>query len=370
MSLMQNKLHTRFPACRYCSKTVLFTLMLLSILAVFPTLATAEPTPNASSPTAQAQVVERIESGPVAAVVEIDRNEVLIVEPIQWTLQARAPRGVELELITDDEQWQPFAILDHKTTPAVPDGDQRVWTWIYSIDTTETGTLQTPALKLTWKDNREHSAAHNTFGELALPQLEVNVASILEADADPLKIHGLKPPLAMPESQTPTNWLTITLIAVGATTLLALMLVAARKLNTKKRSAYQQALQQFESLKAEMTDNPDFDLATGYACSIDTLRQYLETRCSIPAMNMTSSQLIASLQTDTRVESTNLETTTQCIQLADTVKFAQLEPESQHLAHAISTFRSLIEDIEQKLTEASSKPSAPSTIENIGGHAS
>ena len=109
--------------------------LLALALAALTACGESSNTPAGSATPATSQAVQ---DGPVDVTATMDKSSVLIAEPFTLTIQATAPRGVEVRLPDTSEQIGDFDVLDVKDAPAVPTGDQRVWTRMYTLDSTRT----------------------------------------------------------------------------------------------------------------------------------------------------------------------------------------------------------------------------------------
>lgn len=334
-------------------------------------LSTANAAPEASMNSQAEQTPQpnplSIRKGPVEVTLKLDKHELMVAEPVQWTIKAQAPRGVELQLSYDPESWSSFNLLDESHAPAVPQGQDRVWVWRFEMDSLTVGDAKTPPLMLTWHDRRSSEPDTNPYGEMTLPQLDVKVVSILEADADPTQIRSLKPPLPMPAAETATPWFTITLIAGGTAAALALAFVAVMVLRHRKVDPATTAMQQLDQIQSRLHDADDHARALAMNLTVDTLRQYLEARCDLHAMRMTHAELLCDIEHRDILNVTHCHDLHDLLQSTDYVKFACVIPDDHQVERAVMLIKNIITSIESKLNSMKPELIQRESINASGG---
>ncbi|GAB4376311.1 MAG: hypothetical protein Kow0075_03310 [Salibacteraceae bacterium] len=92
-----------------------------------------------------------------------------------------------------------------------------------------------------------------------------------------------------------------------------------------KRPPHEVALERLESLKAYKPDNPD-EIKHYYSELTDILREYLEERFFIPALEQTSDEIIASMKRNREIPPDHRLTLGNLLYTADLVKFAKEKP--------------------------------------------
>lgn len=345
-----------------------FRMACITVIVAWFTLTSAAQTTHAQSDISSGDEERHNNAitttqGPVELTLELSKTQLLVAEPVRWTVQARAPRGIDLQLVRDDTSWEPFTLLKQSQHPAIPEAQNRLWVWNFEMDTLKTGELQTPKLKLTWRDNREDKKDVNPFGELYLPQQFVNVSSVLESNADPLVIRDFKPPLTLPEPKQNFPWLTVSWIAAGSIAGMALAMTAVVLLRRSRPSAWTILQQRLDEIEAQIETADDATRVAAWIETVDAFRHYLEGRCDIRAMQMTDSELITAVEKHRLLDVTVSEYLRESMGFTEAVKFAGFIPEVDQVRESLHAVRAMVSDIEVSFKQKQDQGSIEEAVE-------
>lgn len=252
----------------------------------------------------------------------VDSVGILIGEQAHLRLGVTMPRGARLQWPALKERQfvvpgvEVVAIADGDTVNA--DGGQVRVERTYTITSFDERLYAIPALavKVNGKAYKGGTAA----------------LKVITMDVDTLHPNQFFPPKDVQNNPflwaewSPWFWLSLLVVALG---LVAYYLVVRLRENkpiitririVKRVPAHQRALSAIDRIKAEHMQTSE-DQKTYYTQLTDTLRQYIQERFGFNAMEMTSSEIIANLQTmgDRRM----LDELSELFATADLVKFAK-----------------------------------------------
>ena len=148
----------------------------------------------------------------------------------------------------------------------------------------------------------------------------------------------------------PSPWLAWALFALGALALLALLVWAWRRFRgdsaplIPRPAPYPEAIQRLDVLSLPTENNA---IKAYYIELADVLRTYLARTLHLPALELTTRELTAILQNDSRVPPEAVKATRGTLRLADLVKFADLRPDADTHAAAREKARAAIEATER-----------------------
>lgn len=225
--------------------------------------------------------------------VEVSRESVQVAEPFNAEICLVAPKGTVVTFPDVGPMWGSFDVLDYQDRFAIPASDgsaERTWTRSYTLETIETGELELPALELQIASR----GSDERWVERTEPQ-SIRVLSVLENQADPLQFRDIKGPIELPISESedagPLNGWVLAMGGLLVLGFVALVLARRRQWSSPREWAQCeiQALRDSSELRANDTkfcvDRLD-----------EILRSYLEWQFSIPAIQMTGSEIFDALQ--------------------------------------------------------------------------
>lgn len=272
----------------------------------------------------------------VSVRASIDRNEILIGEPIRLQLKASLPAET-------NAKWFSLDTLPHFEFISVE-----------KIDTAENmnGTNLSQVLTVTSFDS----------GQWTIPPLEMMVngkyyltdsfpVSVAYSDYDPSQpYHDIKDIIEIENPYTRyINW------ALAALTVISLLAVAyfLRKRSLKpippaiskgmKLAPYDQAIQMLDELKRQQLPEKG-QVKLYYTRLNDILRSFLENKMMMPTMQKTNDQLIVEIK-DTGVQNDSFIALAQALRMSDAVKFAKYVPETGDNEKSFNDIKSSIHSL-------------------------
>ncbi len=247
----------------------------------------------------------------------VDRDNILIGEPIQLTLSVHLPLG---EPVT----WFRLDSIPHfefisKGKPDTTDGiDGKKIEQVLTITSYDTGYQQIPALEL--------QAGNKTYDTDTIGIAVAYTEADLSKDYHDIKeIEDVQPP----------KWVKYLpwIIAAGILLLGAIVILAIRKLKKRrevpaipviKLSPYEEAMEAMEELRKKGWNLQDEEKAY-YTRLNNILRQFIARKLNIASLEKTNDELIMQLKRSS-LDDKLYRQLAEALQVADFVKFARYQP--------------------------------------------
>jgi len=289
-------------------------------------------------------------SGNIDVSLKSAADTITVGDPITLTLRVIAPTEDTVGIPQLDATWGDFEIR-HQSAPVTTPNDDGTATTEQTIIGTlfDVGAFSTPNWKITL------TGASGNSTKRAVPQASITVRSVL-TDAKPT-LRDLKPQADLPVP-SPLPWVLAAIIAA------ALVFFAGRWLwrwwqkhrptpaepvpvpEIDPRPAHEIALAELTRIKA--LDLPGQGrLKQHYTLVSDCLRQYLENRYGIPALEHTTTEVKASLR-HAKVDRATVHQFITLFDQSDLVKFARFIPDTENAWHFLTDARQLIESLAER----------------------
>jgi LPXTG-motif cell wall-anchored protein len=261
----------------------------------------------------------------------IDKNKILIGEPIKLTLQAEIPENEPIRFFMIDTLPH-FEFLEKEKIDTSNTSDGTRLRQMIRITSFDSGHWVLPALDL--GDN------------ISTDTLPVDVVfSDFNPDSPYHDIHEIID-VVPPKKGTPW-W--IYLIGAGVALLIALLFILLRKKKKKPEPMtawpieypYNQAMRQLEALQKSQLDPKEY-----YSQLVDIFRLYIYRRKGILSLQKTTDDLVVQLA-GLQVEKGAFEKLSQALRLSDFVKFARYIPSREDDGDAFESIKKAIEEIER-----------------------
>jgi len=261
----------------------------------------------------------------VAIESKVDRSKILIGDVITYSVIITHAPDVKLERPSPGKNLGQFEIREYKVQEPTRVGDQIVSRTDYQISTFDVGDYEIPSLQVYYRTPQD-----TTLHELKTEVIKIRVTSLNPNEKG--DIRDIKPPMTPPRP-----WGRIIAAMAAAIALLALAGLAYWYWRRRRsgqsllpmrgkppRPAHEVALEALQALAAG-----DW-LATGqikayYTQVSEILRQYVEGRYYIDALEMTTRQLTEKMTAE-RIDSDHVQHLQAILDLSDLVKFAKFVP--------------------------------------------
>lgn len=249
-------------------------------------------------------------------------TEVKLATPLILEITATAPRDTVF-FAPARPAIPPFFMIEPRPGFRKADGGTLVETWRWRILPVRMGIERVPAIEIPYR------LADGTEGATKSPIVRVLIRGFLENEQNP----SLAPP-PPPVPILATNWALVWAISIVGTLLVAALLTwfvlkamaarfAAMAPGPPPRPAIEVALMRLAQIDA--TPGSELNGADRLSAIIDTLREYLGSRYGIDALEMTTRELVAALDT-VDLKTASLPAMASLLEHSDLVKFARLLP--------------------------------------------
>lgn len=289
---------------------------------------------------------------------KVDRSKILIGDVITYSVIITHAADVKLERPSPGKNLGQFEIRDYKVQEPTQVGDQIVSRTDYQISTFDIGDYEIPSLQVYYRVKQD-----TILHELKTEVIKVHVASLNPNEKG--DIRDIKPPM------TPARpWGRIIAAIAGAVALLALAGLGywywrRRRLGQSiiptrekpPRPPHETALEALAAL------NDSDLLASGHIKAFYThlseiLRQYVEGRYFIDAMEMTTRQLTDRMASE-RIDQDHIQHLQGLLDVSDLVKFAKFTPPETLQQRAVADAIAFVDKTKLVLAE----PAEPAAVE-------
>lgn len=326
---------------------LLATYMFALVAGVAPAFATDAPASRPATP-----IERKAKSGPVTAIIQLDRDEVAIPATIAFKLIVESERGVEVTLPNLDEAIREFGVLKVEKKHTVdPDGLYETDTITCQLDPLAAGKWTLTDIEIPYVDARP-SLAGNTE---KVEDKVVLSGILLTVTGSPADVKGAAS-LRMP-------WpITLLLWAAGVlAVLLAFAWWARRKRGPVARMgrrlppppppvpAHIWAMAELSRLLAEKL--PENGRTQEFYYRINAIvREYIERRFGLRAAEQTSEEFIIAVSRSDDLFDSQKQLLRQFTSACDPVKYARATPSASDIEWVVETARGFIQATTPPLT--------------------
>ena len=272
----------------------------------------------------------------------LDSAKILIGEPTHWSVVVDAPKGAKVAYahFADTTNVPRGIEVMEQHIDTVRNGNAYTLTFRRTLTAWEARNYELPAVTVQ-VDGKDY-----TTDKLAFNVEEVKVDAAVTAPARPND--GIqKPPFQLSE------WLPYYALCVLALLLLAVAYAISLRLKNQKPLVkrrqperkllpHEKAMRAIEQVKTQNSGTDNADEKAYYTALTDILREYLEDRFGIKAMEMTSAEIVETLRRESNSE-TNAELE-RVFATADLVKFAKYSTQDNEKNYYLGNVVDYIEE--------------------------
>lgn len=305
-------------------------LMTLALLACMTPVWAQAPAPGVSDPSPAIALTE----SPVRLTSHIDRTAARLGETVVLTVDVTWPAALDVRLPSPDAlDFSPLEVRDAVMTPQPVSEGRKAARYTVRLAGYEPGRRTVRPLEVSYKQ------PDDTTRTVGSPPLEVTIERASTVPAPPAAASGAPAPApaapveirelkAMEDIPTPL-WMTALVIGAGALVLAAGVLgtrALFRRLRRKAVVAMSPHAAALAALDRLLADNLPAQgrLKAHYDGLAEILRTYLSARFGLPALELTTAELVARMREE-RFDETLRADVRLVLDEADLVKFARLE---------------------------------------------
>jgi hypothetical protein len=298
-------------------------------LILFPWFSHARTNQNSNSPGFEIPTVN----------VETDRDIITVGDLFTLKVEVSYPKSLVVKLPGARSDFGTFEIREHRYEGPDETATGQLLSSVYFVLTVfQVGELEIPALTVSYTDSLD------AFGEIQTEPVKIKVSSVLGKSEE--GIQDLKPPISMPR-----DWMPIILGLLAFSLVMAILTFVYRKYLRKlrkgketlsagpSRPAHERALEELQKLRGkELLSRAD--KVHYYTRASEIVREYVEDRFHIDALEMTSSEVLEKIKPELESQQVT-EILEQFLAKCDLVKFAKFQPshdESESLLENAITF--------------------------------
>ena len=253
----------------------------------------------------------------------LDKNQILIGDQIYFTIKARIPAGAKITLpVFKDSIASKIEIVETPKTDTVKKAGLYEINQRYLITSFDSGNHVIPSLKIPLFINGVNDTMHTQDILLFVSSIPIKSKEVFD----------IKPPFDAPfYIWEVLKWVLLGLLII-AIIIFAIIYFKKRRRGEKifsirkvKEPAHVIALRELDKLKSEKIWQQG-KAKIFHTRLTDILRQYIEARFNILAMEQTTDEILTDLQKTDFSEKTLFSSLKILLQTADMVKFAKSEP--------------------------------------------
>ncbi|RKY35174.1 MAG: hypothetical protein DRP69_02345 [Candidatus Duberdicusella sinuisediminis] len=273
---------------------------------------------------------------------QLDKNKVTIGEKITYTLKIIADKDIEVKLPGFGQGLENFAIEDfgQKKRRFLKRVIYEIW---YKLSSYQSGSHTIPPSKILYKRKKDKE-----YKTIYSKPLKVEVKSLL-TQKRPFQIKDIYGPL-----NYPFNWglalfiLTIVLGSIGSG---VYFFFRKRKPSSQvKIPPHQQAYKKLELLKSkDYLERGDFK--SFYVELSNILRDYIEERFQIKALEMTTEEFFSFLREANYFSPEQKNILKEVFSFSDLVKFAKFSPLRDDAQRSFSSVKNFIDQTKQQISD-------------------
>jgi hypothetical protein len=273
-----------------------------------------------------------------------DRQTMGLADRLHLILTVAAPPDIVLTFPETLQQLGPFRVRSHRMHgPQVIAPDQRHWRQEYTLEVETIGLLTLPALTVTFLST---DAAPGTAPQLLHTRpVTITVTSLLPENADLTALQDIAPPVDLPAGSFPA-WVWVTVGSLGG---LGMGLVAwwywrwrQATARATPQPAHVLALAALQQLQREELITRQ-DIETFYVRLSGILRQYVERRFGLHALEQTTEEFLDALLSREGLLATHRALLQTFLEHCDLVKFARHQPAPDVMHRALTSVTCFIE---------------------------
>lgn len=266
--------------------------------------------------------------GQISVESKVDSSEIFIGDEINYSVTVRHTPEVNVDMPSLAENLGMFELRDYNVLEPQKQNDHIVERTNYVISTFDTGEFQIPELTIGYTVGDD-----TTRQTIKTEPIDIVVNSLNPDEAG--DIRDIKPPLTPPRDyRSLATWIGLGLLGVAVVLFLIYYIKRRRagepilpKRIKPPRPAHEVAFDELDELKnSDLLENAAYK--THYSRLSEIVRRYIENRYFIAAMEMTTFELLTSLETE-QLHTEEVDMLRDLLTRCDLVKFARFEPAQQ-----------------------------------------
>ena len=304
-------------------------------------------------------------TGKVTLEAKVDKNRIRIGDLITYTISVTYDDSVKIEMPSLGANLGAFEIRDYEDVKPEKKDGVIVQKREYVISTFDVGDYEIPPVTV-----RYSLPGDTTWQALTTEKLKITVESMKPSEEG--DIRDIKPPLEIPFDW----WRLVRWIGAGIVALIILGLILyyfKRRREGKsllprrekpKRPPHEIALDELEQLKQDQLLEKG-EVKQFYSRISDIIRRYFEGRFFIPALEMTTGQLMDAMG-KAEIEPEVIEISEKFLNLCDLVKFAKYVPSNEENQSAMDSAFQIVE-MTKIIIESAAEAAADEQTEESDG---
>jgi hypothetical protein len=285
------------------------------------------------------------ERGPLSCTVDVDKSEMTIAERLNLTITVVVDENYEVELPATGDKLAQFGIVDYHTSmPELTDDHKKKISLSYVLEPFLSGDYNIPAMTVKfWKATEDPKEVH----EIETEEIKISVKSLLPENFTQMKLHDIRPPVALPGKISPWAWAVgiCGVVVVGG--LIFFIVLKRRKerqsVAQRRLPPHEIAFNELEKLIAQQFVEKG-DAKSFYYEITNILRRYIENRFSINAPEQTTEEFLEGLRTNLSFSEKYKELLKIFLMHCDLVKFAAYQPTTNDIQNTFNSCRNFISE--------------------------
>ncbi|MCD6097727.1 hypothetical protein J7K18_02425 [bacterium] len=283
----------------------------------------------------------------ISVSTEVSRSEITIGDTITYVVHIEYDTTLSVEPPSAAENLGQFEIRDFNISEPETLGSKVKQEFAYIISTFDIGEFEIPPIGVLYKTTDD-----TTLKAIMTQPVKITVNRISPENATEIK--DVKDPESLPFNYRKVIIISTTIIVALLVVGFVLYYIKRKRKRVSMlgfaaphRPPDEVALERLLSLdESELLKRKEYKQF--FTQLSDILREYLEARFDVPALESTTSQLLQLLADIDEIDRDVIDNITQILQLSDLVKFAKYIPLDEEVSGVIDDVRSIIEQTKRE----------------------
>ena len=297
-------------------------------------------------------VQKTVSSGSIQVQSSTDKSEITTAEHLTLSLTVYSQENDIIHWPVIDDNLGKFHVAGYHTDSPELMEDKRVKTVrTYELEPFLAGEYEIPSLKFSFEPSPAEGKTRDSRQELETEAIPIPVLSVLPDNQNNLTIHGIKPPVAIPERLSPAAWIALTgglLLVMGISVYFFLRRKRAKTVNAViVLAAHEIALRELEGL-ARPQHMERQEIKMFYQKISDILRRYIENRFGVNAPEQTTEEFLTGMDERNVIGTVHKPLLRNFLSQCDLVKFAEHNPVREDMEESFETCRHFIDQTKEE----------------------
>lgn len=324
----------------------------LLFVTVFFCLSACTRDKNPSTIKKDPGIRKTVSNGSIQVQLATDKSEITTAEHLMLSLAVLSQENDVIQWPAIEDNLGKFHVAGYHTDSPVLMEDNRVKTVrIYELEPFLAGEYEIPSLKFSFQPSDKENKTGDNQQDLETEAIPIPVLSVLPDNQKDPALHGIKPPVEIPEWLSPAAWIAVVvglLLVAGVSVFLFLRRKKAKTIEaTIVLPAHEIALRELAGL-ARPQQMEKQEIKIFYQKISDILRRYIERRFGVNAPEQTTEEFLTGMDDRNVIAAVHKPLLRNFLSQCDLVKFAEHRPVEEDIEASFETCKHFIEQTKEE----------------------